>query len=96
MVGSSTEEDELFDQAVRVVLKSKRGAASMLQRAFFIGYNRASRLIEMMTEQGILGPHRGSKQRELLITLEEWEERYGAELGLESDAYANKEANNEA
>ena len=96
MVSAAADEDPLFDQAVRTVLKSKRGSASMLQRAMGVGYNRASRLIEMMTEQGILGPHLGSKQRELLITLEEWEEQYGAALGLESDASANKEANNEA
>lgn len=66
--------DELFNEAVTVVLKSKRGSASLLQRAMGIGYTRASRLVDQMTDAGILGDHRGSKSRELLMTLEDWEE----------------------
>jgi len=75
--GSLPEEDELYDQAVRVILKSKRGSASLLQRALGVGYTRASRLIDIMSEQGVLGPHKGSKSRELLLTLEQWEEMHG-------------------
>ncbi len=66
--------DELFNDAVTVVLKSKRGSASLLQRALGIGYTRASRLIDQMTDAGILGSHRGSKSREILMSLEDWEE----------------------
>ena len=66
--------DPLFNDAVTVVLKSKRGSASLLQRAMGIGYTRASRLIDQMTDAGILGDHRGSKSREILMTLEDWEE----------------------
>lgn len=72
-VVSTEPEDDLFEQAVRVVLESERGSASLLQRRLAIGYTRASRLIEIMEEQGILGPHKGSQARELLMTLEEWE-----------------------
>jgi hypothetical protein len=43
----------------------------------------------MMTERGILGPHRGSKEREIMYTLEEWEKMYGAAPGMESEAAAN-------
>ena len=96
LVADGSDEDPLFDQAVRTVLKSKRGSASMLQRAMGVGYNRASRLVEMMTERGILGPHRGSKERELLYTLEEWEKMYGTAAGLESEAAANQGADNES
>ena len=71
------EEDPLFDEAVRVVLKSKRGSASLLQRAMGVGYTRASRLIDLMSERGILGPHKGSKVRDILVTLEQWEELHG-------------------
>ena len=60
----------------------------MLQRALGVGYTRASRLVDMMTERGILGPHRGSKERELMYTLEEWEKMYGATPGIESEAAA--------
>jgi len=67
------EEDELYDEAVRVVLTTKLGSASMLQRRFGIGYTRASRLIDMMCDHKVVGPHKGSKARELLLTIEEWE-----------------------
>lgn len=66
--------DEMFNEAVTVVLKYKRGSASLLQRALNIGYTRASRLIDQMTDAGILGPHKGSKAREIFMTLEDWEE----------------------
>ena len=75
--GSMPEEDDLFDDAVRVILKTKRGSASLLQRALGIGYTRASRLIDIMTEHGIVGPHKGSKSREILMTLEDWEKMHG-------------------
>lgn len=66
-------DDDLYEDAVRVILKSGRGSASLLQRALQVGYTRASRLVDMMTEQGVLGPHTGSKARELMITLEQFE-----------------------
>lgn len=67
------DDDELFDPAVKIVLESERGSASLLQRKLGIGYNRASRLIEMMEERGIIGPHKGSVARDLYMTLQEWE-----------------------
>jgi S-DNA-T family DNA segregation ATPase FtsK/SpoIIIE len=74
-------DDELFDQAVVIILKSKRGSASLLQRALGIGYTRASRLIDIMTERGIVGPHKGSKSREILMTIDQWEEMHGTPAG---------------
>jgi S-DNA-T family DNA segregation ATPase FtsK/SpoIIIE len=65
--------DELFDQAVRVVLETKRGSVSLLQRRLTIGYGRASRLIEAMAQAGIVGSYKGSQAREAQITIEEWE-----------------------
>ncbi len=65
--------DELFDEAVRVVLQSKRGSVSLLQRKLSIGYARSSRMIEMMAAAGILGEYKGSQAREVLMTLEEYE-----------------------
>ncbi len=76
-LSSGGSEDPMFDDAVRVILKTKRGSASLLQRALGVGYTRASRLIDMMTEAGIVGEHKGSKARELLMTLEDWEEMNG-------------------
>jgi len=63
----SLEEDPISDQAIEIVLKTKRASASFLQRRLKIGYNRAARLIEMMEEKGIIGPPRGSKPREIYI-----------------------------
>jgi DNA segregation ATPase FtsK/SpoIIIE, S-DNA-T family len=73
-------DDPMWDQAVRTVLKTKRGSASLLQRALGVGYTRASRLIDLMSEEGILGEHRGSKSRELMMTLEDWEEMHGTPI----------------
>ena len=67
------EKDELFDDAVRIVLETKRGSVSLLQRRLTIGYARASRLIEMMAATGIVGDYKGSQAREAMFTLEEWE-----------------------
>ncbi len=78
---SGASEDDLWDEAVRVILKSRRGSASLLQRALGIGYTRASRLIDLMTSEGIVGEHKGSKAREVLMSLEDWEEMHGTPLG---------------
>ena len=78
--GGGAEQDDLWDEAVRVILKSKRGSASLLQRAMGIGYTRASRLIDLMTAEGIVGEHKGSKAREVLMSLKDWEEMYGTPI----------------
>ena len=75
------ERDDLWDEAVRVILKSKRGSASLLQRALGIGYTRGTRLLEMMEEEGIVGPHKGSKAREVSLTLEDWDAMHGVTTG---------------
>jgi len=71
--GGGEVDDPLYEDACRIILQSGRGSASLLQRALSIGYTRASRLIDIMTEQGVLGPFVGSKAREVMLTLEEWE-----------------------
>ena len=70
---SDMSRDELFDDAVRMVLETKRGSVSLLQRRLNVGYARASRIIEMMAASGILGEYKGSQAREVIITLEEYE-----------------------
>jgi S-DNA-T family DNA segregation ATPase FtsK/SpoIIIE len=72
-VDEEAAKDELFDAAVRVVLETKRGSVSLLQRRLTIGYSRASRLIEAMASSGIVGSYKGSQAREALITVEEWD-----------------------
>jgi len=70
---SEASRDELFDDAVRMVLETKRGSVSLLQRRLSIGYARASRIIEMMAAAGILGEYKGSQAREVTMTLKEYE-----------------------
>ena len=70
---SGIERDEAFDDAVRVVLETKRGSVSLLQRKLNVGYSRASRLIEQMATAGIVGDYKGSQAREVTMTLDEYE-----------------------
>ena len=59
--------------AIGMVVEKERASISMLQRAFRIGFNRAARLIEAMSERGVVGPDEGSKPRKVLMTKEEYE-----------------------
>ena len=67
--------DDLYEQAAEFIIETQRGSASLLQRHFSIGYTRASRLIDLMNQDGILGDYKGSQAREVNVTLEEWTER---------------------
>ncbi len=80
--------DDMFDDAVKVVLQTKRGSVSLLQRRLSIGYARASRIIEMMAASGILGEYKGSQAREVVITAEEYK---SIRRGMEADASAGYE-----
>jgi S-DNA-T family DNA segregation ATPase FtsK/SpoIIIE len=71
--GGDGEKDELFDQAVEIVLGTQRGSVSLLQRRLQIGYSRASRIIDQMAGAGLLGDYKGSQARECLVTLEDWQ-----------------------
>jgi len=71
-------DDELFEQAVRLVATLGQASTSMLQRKMRIGYNRAARLMELMEERGIVGPQEGVKPREVLVTPEEVEEMFSS------------------
>ena len=66
-------EDELYRDAVELIIDSGQASASMLQRRFRIGYNRAGRLIDTMEANGIIGPSEGSRPRKVLISKEEYE-----------------------
>jgi S-DNA-T family DNA segregation ATPase FtsK/SpoIIIE len=68
-------EDALFERAVVETLESNRAAASHLQRAFAIGYNRATRILDAMATLGIVSQYEGSKVRRILITKDEWAAR---------------------
>jgi S-DNA-T family DNA segregation ATPase FtsK/SpoIIIE len=78
----SNNEDDLFKDAVRLVIGSGKASASSLQRHLRVGYSRAARLIDTMEEQGIVGPADGARPREVLIgSLDE----LGDDSGTQSD-----------
>ena len=61
------ERDEFYDRAVELVQLNGQASTSFLQRRLRVGYNRAARMIEMMAEDGIVGPADGAKPREVLV-----------------------------
>jgi S-DNA-T family DNA segregation ATPase FtsK/SpoIIIE len=74
------EKDPLFKEAVRIILTTNQASASNLQRRMSIGYARAGRIIDLMQEEGIIGPPQGSKPRDILVDesyLEKLEESSG-------------------
>ena len=89
--GAAFERYPLFEKAVEIVIESGRGSVSLLQRRLAIGYGRSSRLIDQMGLAGILGEHKGSVAREVLITLYYWKRMRAMEEGLDgSDADADE------
>ena len=68
--GDSNEEDPLYNEIVEFVIRTGKVSASLLQRKYRLGYNRAARIIDILEEKGIIGPQNGSKPREVLVKLE--------------------------
>jgi len=66
------DKDELYDEAVKIIMESNQASVSILQRRLRLGYTRAARIIDMMEQDGMVGPFEGSKPRKILIDREEW------------------------
>lgn len=67
--------DELYEQAVTIVLEAKQASVSLLQRRMRVGYTRAARLIDSMEARGVIGPYEGSKPREVLMSIEQYQQQ---------------------
>lgn len=65
--GSGSDEDDLYEEAVEVIVQNKKASASLLQRKLKIGYARAARLLDILEENGIVGPVNGAKPREIYV-----------------------------
>jgi len=65
--GKTYEKDEMYEDAVKMVIETKQASVSMLQRRLGLGYTRSARLVDTMEADGIVGPYNGSKPREILI-----------------------------
>ena len=67
-------DDPLYNEIVEFVISTQKASASLLQRRFKLGYNRAARTVDLLEERGIIGPPNGSKPREVLVQLDKSEE----------------------
>jgi S-DNA-T family DNA segregation ATPase FtsK/SpoIIIE len=67
MGGGNGDDDEMYEQALRVVKESRRASASLLQRRLKVGYARAARLLDLMEQNGAIGPVNGAKPREIYV-----------------------------
>ncbi len=65
-----SEEDPLYKEIVQFVVSTQKASASLIQRKFKLGYNRAARIIDILEEKGVIGPANGSKPREVLVQLD--------------------------
>ncbi len=88
--------DELYDSAIEVVIREGRGSCSLLQRCLGIGYGRAAKLIDFMAEDGIVGQYNGSKAREVLMTMAQWQSMQGLEVDAEAAPIENSPPEAEA
>ena len=88
--------DEYLEEAIAFVVDTGQASASLMQRRFRVGYNRAARLVDAMEERGIIGPTRGSKPREVLLTADEFRALNGQAAfddGIDEDDKENYDIN---
>lgn len=70
--------DSKMEDAIKCVIEAGQASTSLLQRRLKVGYARAGRMIDDMEQMGVVGPHQGSKPRDVLMTYNEWLERRNA------------------
>ena len=69
--GGGEQKDILYDEILNYAIRMGQISASLIQRKYSIGYNRAARIMDQFEERGIVGPAKGSKPRDVLVKLEE-------------------------
>ncbi len=89
--GAAPEVDALMEEAIKVVIEAGQASTSLLQRRMKVGYARAGRMIDDMEQMGIVGPHQGSKPRDVLMTYNEWLERSNLLGSPDTEPYADEE-----
>lgn len=70
--GDDIEIDSKMEDAIKCVIEAGQASTSLLQRRLKVGYARAGRMIDDMEQMGVVGPHQGSKPRDVLMTYNEW------------------------
>jgi S-DNA-T family DNA segregation ATPase FtsK/SpoIIIE len=79
-------DDDLYDEAMRLVVLHQQASTSMLQRRLKVGYSRAARLLDLLEERGVVGPSEGAKGREVLVTEHDLEARRSRASEVETEA----------
>ncbi|MEM4260116.1 MAG: DNA translocase FtsK 4TM domain-containing protein [Candidatus Woesearchaeota archaeon] len=97
-VGVGSDEDPILDSAIETVVDAQRASATLLQTRLRIGYAKAARLLDLMEKRGIVGPHNGSKSREIyvksieeLYRLKEQQKNEYSDDFVENDDYKDEE-----
>ena len=72
-----TEDDPLIPEVAKIFIENGQASISLIQRRFRIGYNRAARIIDIMEKKGIVGGYEGSKPRQVLISVEDYQRLFG-------------------
>jgi S-DNA-T family DNA segregation ATPase FtsK/SpoIIIE len=83
--GGLPNRDDMYAQAVDVVIREGRGSVSLLQRALGIGYGRAARLVDFMEQDGIVGTYNGSKSREVIMSIDQWQQMQAGSAAAADD-----------
>lgn len=73
LAGESEDDDDLLEEAKEIIINSGKASASFLQRRLSVGYARASRLLDILEDRGVVGPSNGAKPREIMISREQYE-----------------------
>ncbi|MFH1198666.1 MAG: DNA translocase FtsK 4TM domain-containing protein [Candidatus Omnitrophota bacterium] len=79
--GGGADKDEVYDEAVRIIMESNQASVSILQRRMRLGYTRAARIIDMMEIDGLVGPFEGSKPRKIMVDRTPWLEKLTSQEG---------------
>ena len=74
VTASSSDVDELFADAGKFIIEKDKASIGMLQRWFKVGFNRAARIMDQLSDAGVVGPEEGTKPRKVLMTMEQFED----------------------
>ena len=89
--GQGDDGDEMIPKAIEVVIEQGMASTTLLQRKLKLGYARAARIIDELSEKGIVGPYEGSKPRKVLITKQQWYEMNALAQGGADKPYGEDE-----
>jgi len=74
MLGNSDVRDEYFAEAGKFIIEKDKASIGLLQRVYKIGFNRAARIMDQLSEAGVVGPEEGTKARKIMMSLEQFEQ----------------------